>query len=239
MATFKQSLKHVQIDKANSTMVLTVSIAAFVIVFAGFASKALVDQQSYQSRVIAAKEDTKQQLEQNLEAAEKLDSAYSMFVNTNENIIGGLVDGDGERDGDNARIILDALPSKYDFPALTSSLEKILTDQNVEIVGISGTDMELTRLGLAEESTRRGAASEPISEDTVARGPEEMPFGIEARGSYEQMQALINAFERSIRPFHVDSIIMSGEDDSLTVNMEAKTYYQPGRVFDVEHEVVR
>ncbi|HSD56394.1 MAG TPA: hypothetical protein VLA92_04555, partial [Candidatus Saccharimonadales bacterium] len=47
--------KRALISKANSSMVVATSIAAFVFVFCGIASKTLISQASYQNRVIAAK----------------------------------------------------------------------------------------------------------------------------------------------------------------------------------------
>src|SRR5574338_279847 len=109
------STKRILIDKANSTIVLAVGIAAFLTVFSMVSSKALLSRRAYQSKVIELQEKARDQLNAN----------YQAFVDRPENIIQGSSTGKGERDGDNAKIVLDALPSVYDFPGLTSSLEKI------------------------------------------------------------------------------------------------------------------
>jgi|AntRauTorckE6833_2_1112554.scaffolds.fasta_scaffold00718_8 hypothetical protein len=238
MADLKTSLKHVQIDKANSTMVLAVAIAGFVVVFAGFMLKELYTQRSFQNRVISSKETTKEQLEENVEAAKLLNTSYTGFVSTQENIIGGSAEGDGPNDGDNARIVLDALPSKYDFPALATSLEKLITDESLQIESITGTDDELSQLGISIDDS---ASSQQLDDtpNTEARGPAEMPFGFEVRGDYDQVQSLIDVLERSIRPFHVQSMMISGEEGALTLDLDAKTYFQPERIFGLEYEAIR
>ncbi len=215
------SLKHVQIDKANSTVVIAVAIAAFVLVFTGFAVNALLTQRSYQARVIEKKETAKQQLQDNIAAAESLKISYQAFVSTPQNVIGGASDGDGERDGDNARIVLDALPSSYDFPALVTSVEKILNAENVAITSITGRDDELSQRDLAG--------------DYVV----DIPFSVAVAGNYEAIQGLVSAFERSVRPFNINRLSLRGDDDSLRLEVIANSYFQPEKVFTVEKETVR
>lgn len=215
------SLKHVQIDKANTTAVISVAIAAFVLVFTLFAANALLNQRNYQSRVIDKKEIARDQLRENLDAAESLRASYESFVTTPSNIIGGASDGDGERDGDNARIILDALPSSYDFPALITSIEKILVAENVTINNIAGTDDELTQ------------------RDLLGDLPVEIPFSVGITGNYGSIQALVDSFERSIRPFNINRLSLRGDDESLRLELQVHSYFQPEKRFTVESEIVQ
>jgi Tfp pilus assembly protein PilO len=124
----------------------------------------------------------------------------------------------------NSKIVLDALPSKYDFPALATSLEKILTDGGYKIESIIGTDDE---------------ANQNLMEESPDPQPVEMPFEITAGGSYPAIQKLINDFERSIRPFNVTSLELSGTDDNMRIDMQAKTYYQPEKTLEIKTKVVR
>jgi hypothetical protein len=118
------STKRVAIDKASAQMVIAMAIASFVAVFSLIASNAVWSQHGYLSRVTKEKEKAHSQLQANVKAVDGLTSAYRAFVSTPTNVIGGPSDGTGDNGGDNARIVLDALPPQYDFPALTSSLEK-------------------------------------------------------------------------------------------------------------------
>lgn len=217
------SKKRILIDKNNASMVIMIAGMAFVTVFSLVASKALLSQRSYQGKVIADKKIALAQLKANNAAAAKLVDSYKVFISPPDNIIGGIKDGAGDKDGDNAKIILDALPSKYDFPAVGSSLEKILTAQNFKINGITGIDDEVNQ----------------AAADTPAVEPVEMPFEISVSGNYDNAQALSDIFQRSIRPIKVSKISLEGKDGNLNIVIGAKTYYQPEKVVRITTKVVK
>lgn len=218
------SLKQMQIDKANVRIVAAIAITVFVVVFSGVAVKSLISRQMYQSRVIESREKARDQLIENIDAAQRLTDSYKAFVSNSPNIIGGNPASTGERDGDNAKIILDALPSVYDFPALTSSVEKLAAVQQLSIKGITGTDDEVNQKGQTQSNPQ----------------PVEMPFTVTLNGSYQNMNNLLLEFEKSIRPFRVGKLVFSG-DKSGAVNLEvnAKSYYQPAKNLEVKKEVVK
>jgi hypothetical protein len=206
------SVKHLQITKANSAILIAVSLTAFMLTFSVVSCRALLIKRSYQAEVIKQKTIAKKQLDKNVKAAESLAAAYKSFVDERTNILNGRSDGTGDRDGDNARIILDALPSKYDFPALATSLEKILATQSYKLKSITGTDDEL----LQSENT---SSPTPV--------PAAIPFEFSVEGNYTSIQDLFLVLERSIRPIQITKLNMSGTNDSLTVSLNALTYYQP------------
>lgn len=223
MAKIELSSKRLQISKANLYIVSVVAIACFVSIFALTASKALLSQRSYQAKVIAQKETAKKQLQSNLDARDQLVAQYKGFVSTGTNVIGGSNDGQGDRDGDNAKIVLDALPSVYDYPALTASIEKLLTDNGLTIVSIGGTDDE-------------------VNQSNVSSGtptPVEMPFTVSFSGKQENIKEFLSVLQRSIRPIHVQQSTISGNDAQLTVSLTAKTYYQPEKNLTIRKEVVK
>lgn len=216
------SSKRLQIDKANSTVVIFVAVAAFVTAFSLVACKALISQSNYQSRVIKQKKIALNQLKANNQAAEKLVNSYKVFVGSPANIISGNSQGTGDRDGDNAKIVLDALPSKYDFPALATSLEKILSDKNYKIDAITGTDDELNQ-----------------SSKSDAKLPIDMPFEIAISGNFASIESLVDVLQRSIRPIYISKIGLSGSDNQLTIRINAKTYYQPEKTISITTKVVK
>lgn len=220
----QHSTKWALIDKANTTVVMITAIAAFVVVFSGVASKALISQAAYQNRVINAENKTMAQINDDLGAANNLTSSYDAFVGSTTNSIGGLSDGTGPQDGNNADIVLQALPSQYDFPALTSSLEALLLESGVQINSIAGTDDEI-----AQSSNTTSASPQPIA----------MPFQVSVTGNYEVIQKLISEFEHSIRPFQIQTMQISGNQDQLTMNITAQTYYQPAKVLQIRSETIK
>jgi len=224
MARTTSFTKRSLIGKANSTMVIATTAAAFVLVFTVVAGRTLVGQMSYQNRVISAKKAALTQLESNIEARDALEKSYKDFVAENPNILGGNPDGTGDKDGDNAKLVLDALPSKYDFPALATSLEKLINGQSLLITSISGTDQEV---------------SESAKEATPAPEAVPMPFQFQVGGSYQSVQALLDSMHRSIRPFKVLTLEISGDETNMSVLMTAQTYYQPGKSLKIVDEVVK
>ncbi len=218
------STKRLQIDKANATMVGIVAGAVFVTVFSLVSAKALWSQRSYQARVIGKKEIARDQLQNNLDAVTKLKTSYEAFVGSPENVLGGNPAGTGDKDGDNAKLVLDALPSKYDFPALTTSLEKLLTSKNFKIGSITGTDDEV-----AQSKNQLSDNPKPIP----------VPFSLTVTGSYTSVQDLIQSFEHSIRPFDMSKVSFSGNNNTLQLTLSANTYYQPEKSLNIKQEVVK
>ncbi|HZM64561.1 MAG TPA: type 4a pilus biogenesis protein PilO [Candidatus Saccharimonadales bacterium] len=224
MARTTSFTKRTLIGKANSTMVIATSIAAFVLVFTLVAGKAMLGQMGYQNKVIDAKKTALKQIESDLKAVGSLNESYRNFVDDNPNVLGGDANGTASQDGDNAKLVLDALPSRYDFPALTTSLEALVTGQNLQILGISGTDEEAVQ-GLQKTSGQ----PEPIA----------MPFQLQVSGAYASIQSLIDSFSRSIRPFQIHSLEIAGDENSMLLNINAQTFFQPEKTLNIEQKVVK
>ncbi len=224
MARTTSFTKRSLINKANSTMVIATTAAAFILVFSLVAGKSLVGQMVYQNKIIGAKKEAINQLREDLAARDSLAAAYSTFVAENPNVLAGDVKGTGDKDGDNAKLVLDALPSKYDFPALTTSLEKIISGQNLSILSITGTD---------QEADQEGKQSSPDPQ------PVAMPFQVGVSGSYDSIQNLIEVFLHSIRPFQILNLELSGDESSMNVTIEAQTFYQPEKSLEIKKEVIK
>ncbi len=216
--------KRTLIDRANTTVVIVVSMAAFLLVFSAVATKTLVSQAGYQNRVIDAKEQARDQLIADKEAVKKLRKAYDLFISTNPNAIGGDRLGVNKKDGDNAKIVLDALPSSYDFPALATSMESLVATEGVKINSIAGTDDEV-----AQAANMTSSKPEPVP----------MPFELSVSSDYEKVKSVISAFEKSIRPIELLTIDISGDKDGLTMIIGAQTYFQPAKSLNITTKVVQ
>jgi hypothetical protein len=213
--------KRLQISKANATMAIIVSGAAFVTIFSLVTCRSLIIQRNYQAKVISEKKKTLAQLKANNKAVEELVTSYKTFVGSSENIIGGNATGTGDRDGDNAKIVLDALPSKYDYPAVVTSLEKILTGYKIN--SITGTDDGLSQKDEGQDSPQ----------------VVEMPIEVNFEGSTSSVQDIISTLQRSIRPFRVTSLTLTGKDAKLVADIHVKTYYQPSKAVTITKKEVK
>jgi hypothetical protein len=224
MPKLELSTKRLEISKANLFIVTVVSVACFVSIFALTASRALLSQRNYQAKVISLDVKAKKQLKANLDARDQLVTQYKGFVGSGLNAIGGSVVGTGDRDGDNAKIVLDALPSKYDYPALTSSLEKLMSQSGLTINSITGTDDELNQIG---------------ADSSVNPKPVPMPYTVAFSGDSKNTQNFLSVLQRSIRPMKVQQITITGSDSQLATTVTAQTYYQPEKSLTIKKEVVK
>lgn len=217
--------KRALIDRSNQSLVIACGVSAFLVIFSVVASKTLFSQLTYQNRVLKEKHSTVLRLKSNLTAANQLETSYEAFTNTSTNIINGDSKGTGERDGNNTKIILDALPSTYDFPALATSLEKLITDvKGLKITNITGTD----------DQVAQSANDSSTNPEAVA-----MPFTLAVHGDYKSVQELIAKFEHSIRPFQIQTMTLSGDQADINLTIGAQTFYQPAKSLNITTKVVK
>lgn len=219
------STKRIAISKANAQMLTVLSIAAFISVFCLVASKYVFSQNMYVGKVINAKSKTNSRLVANIKAADSLVTHYKTFVSKPTNALGGDSKGPvNGKDGDNGTLVLDALPDKYDFPALTSSIEKIVNSQGLDVSSLTGTDDQLN------QTDATSAAPKPV----------EMPFELAVdQANYRVAQDLIKSMQLSIRPIVVDKLEISGGGANMRIDITAHTFYQPGKALTITKKVVK
>jgi hypothetical protein len=222
----KISEKHLAIDKAQSTIITVVAAATIVTVFSLMSSKALLAKAAYQSKVISARQKSAAQLDKNVKDAQTFLDQYNNVFNGSSatNIIGGKNTKSADAkppDGSNPRIVLDALPTSYDFPALVTSVAGILADNNVASPSIAGLDSSV--------STNSQPSANPQ--------PGQIPLTITGTTTYGGAENLIKDLERSIRPFDVTKVSISGSQ-AISVNLDVNTYYQPAKILTITSKAV-
>jgi hypothetical protein len=210
-------------EAANSRVVIVTAIASFVIIFSLVASKTLFSRAQYQNRVENAKRLTLTTIKSDITASNTLTNAYDTFDSSTTNIIGGSSTGTGVSDGANSKIVLDALPSSYDFPALTTSIEKMIGDRGLQILTIAGIDDQLT-----QQTNIASTTPSPVA----------MPFSLSAKGDYASLQSFVTDLQNSIRPFQIQTITASGAQDGMTLTITAQTYYQPAKELNITTKAV-
>lgn len=220
------STKNIKYDKKGSNIYILMTISVLVTIFCLVSTKALLDQASYQRRVINARNATVKQLKNNLRDASALAESYAVFNSGTTNVIGGknITDLNAKPpDGDNGRIVLNALPSNYDFPALISSMAKILADNGIGSPSIGGNDQS------AEIGINPQAPNTPIA----------TPLSLGGKANYAAVQQLIKDLERSTRPFDIKSLQLSGANSDMTISMELNTYFQPAKQVSLTDKEVK
>ena len=220
--TSKISSKQSQTQRTKSVTMAIIIGASVVVVFCLVASNVMVSEARHQHRVLAGKQLAISQLKTDINSINTLASQYQAFNSATTNAIGGSASGTGPSDGTNTQIVLDALPSQYDFPGLTASVEKILTNRSVQLQSISGVDNE------ASTTAKPLADPQPIT----------MAFSFSASSNYQGVKQVFSDFQKSIRPFHVVSLQLSGTDANMTINAGIDTYYQPAKTLSITQEGV-
>ena len=209
-----------KVEKSDSRLVIFVAVATIITVFSLVGAKTLFSQAAYQKRVLNARREALNQLNVNIEAANTLVNRYQIFQTTSAtNIIGGKNSTDPKLqppDGDNARLVLNALPSKYDYPALLSSIAKILNNNAIKNQAINGKD---------ESGT---VSSDPTANPKTTN----ITLTIIGTSNYKAIQALVRDLERSTRPFDITKVEIKGSESEMTVTLTVNTYFQPALTLD-------
>jgi hypothetical protein len=229
------SNKHINIKKDNSVIFAAVGIAVFIVVFGIFAGNALIGHASYNQRVIGAKKDVLTLAVENTKNVKALELSYLSFANESVNILGGDPKVDGPLGGTNPKIVLDSLPSVYDYPALSSSIEKLLVDNGYQIERIGGSEDK----NLSATNPDSSADSATVTTGAVSSELTEIPYPITVASSVIGTQKLLDIFERSIRPFYIETVTFTGTDQSLNAKISMKTFFQPGIKFQASSRVVK
>lgn len=224
IASGHKSIKHDIIDKNNNTVLIAVAGATFVFIFCAFAARALISQSLYHGRVIGEKEKTLDQVRSNLAAVEELKQSFDAFQSEPINILGGNPSGDGPLDGNNAKLVLDALPSKYDFPALSSSFEKILKTGGYDIGSIGGAE----DISLATSVDAAGVVQ-----------PVQIPYSFTVNADRPSTQTLLETLEKSIRPMFVERLLIQSGETILETRVTLHTYFAQSKTFELGSKEVK
>ena len=210
---FNLSSKRLQIDKSNTKVLIYISLAVVALVFALVASFSLWKQIQYQNKVLSLRNKAADQLEKNKKATAQLQAQYVAFDTASESIIGNS--------DANSKVVLNALPSKYDFPALATSLENLVGKSSVALVSITGTDDQLN-----------------AKQTSIEPQPVDIPFSMSVKGSYDSIKTFISNLEKSTRPIKVTKISLSGTEGTMQVDIAAVTQYQPLKILDLDKKQV-
>lgn len=237
-ANNQKSIKHALVDKANTQIFVVVSVAVFIAVFCLFAARSLISQSLYQQRVISAQKEALDTLESNKVTAKEVEQSYISFATEPVNIIGGNPAGTGPRDGDNIKLVLDSLPSEYDYPAVSSSIEKIIVEGGYKIVSVGGKEdsSQAVPLEATPVATTDATADATVSVETTdgATGiASEIPFVFTVESNGENILKLLNTLEKSIRPFYIQSISISATQTGLETEVNIKTFFLPPKGLEV------
>lgn len=233
-----KSIKHAIVERTNSFIVIMVSVSVFILVLSFFVSRSFISQATYQHRVTGKKVDALNTLKANRQAADSLKEKYTAFATNQINVLGGVKDDSGPLGGENPKIILDALPSEYDYPALSVSIEKILRDGSYIIETLGGSEATAGAESVVPAATSQSSTTDAASGTPVVT-PIEIPYPMTVGGNATQMKDLFTTLERSIRPMRVNSFTITKNSGNLSAAIDMTTYYLPATGLTITTETVQ
>ena len=199
------STKRQAIKKASTVIMIAMTIAAVVLSLSIVGLKFMWSINTHNNKVIAKKELARDTLKDN---GDKIGDLKANFEQLEQSKV-------------NSQTVLDALPSKYDFPALATSVEALASRSGLVLKSYAGDDNEATAIN---------SEVNPV--------PIEMPVNITAQGSYESLVKFIANLGKSIRPMQINQMTIKGTDEVLQVDMQLSSYYQPALSVDIQTEVI-
>jgi len=201
------STKRLQIERSKSVILGTVVASAIVISMAIVTTKFLWDLGRHYSAVNGQKEIARDTLRRNLDNAQQLKGKFAQF--------------DDAGDGITSQTVLDALPSKYDYPALVTSIDAIAKRSGVTVDSVTGED--LGDSALTSETNPQAVA---------------MPVTVSVKGAYGDLAKFVQNLHRSIRPFTIKHLEIRGTDQVITADILLETHYQPAINLEVVKEEI-
>ena len=222
--------KRIQLDKANQLIFGSLAFTSFIFIFALFATKDLISQGAYQNRIISQQIISKNNLDTDLTAISSLKSSYKAFVDQPQNLLGGNPAGSGNNDGNNSKIILDALSTSFDPNAWNLNLSNLntLLGQGSGFITLSATSA-----ATSSASTTAAGTSNPTATPVQLSGTFSTSLG--------GMQGTFNSLNKSIIPIQVTGVIFNAATagQSPTVTYTAQSYYQPAYQFNIGQVIVK
>jgi hypothetical protein len=221
--------KKTQIININNLRVISTSVAVFIVIFCFFAIKSLYSEGQYQNRVISAQKITLDKLNSNLSSVKNIESAYKVFnSNLEQNIIGGNTTVTTGNNGNNSKIVLDALPTNIDVPAWSLNISNLC-------------------LLLAQPPSflTLDPSSVAVDQATVSPVLKPVPIPIALAGTFsvnpDNIGATFDSLYRSIIPIKIKSVsITSGSKGKpAIISFQAGTYYQAPYKFLTSTEIVK
>lgn len=193
------------IEKSSTTIVLSTALAAIILSFSVVMMNFMWSLSGHYNRVVSEKSKASKILEQNVDNIEQLQANFTIF----------------EAGDVKSTTVLDALPSKYDFPALATTVESLVADTGLTMNSFGGSDIE----------------TQAIQSQTVP-SPVELNFTLTVTGNYKNIQKLVDHLDRTIRPMKITRFELRGSDESMRATMSIITYYQPATNLEVETRTI-
>lgn len=226
--------KRTQIEATNKTMFLWVAGASVLLGFALVGAIFLTQMLLFNEKVLHEKDITLKTLKTNIVNIKELESKVRI-LDTNQ----ALMDARSTPEEQAIRVVLDALPSEANSPALGSSL------QNKLLFGVDGFELDKLQVdpvvGIETLDESGTGTSISAGENTIS-----LSFtgtSGDGRGA-TPLQLVLENIEKSIRTIHVSTLIVEdqtqdGGEQRLMLTVGANAFYEPAVQVKLEDKTVK
>ncbi len=223
--------KRQQIAKANRMMFMWVAGVSAVVGIAAVGSVFLFQKAVFNEKVLAAKSETVSTLRDNNKAISELEDKIRE-MNTNQ----ALTDSMAPNQTQPIRVVLDALPSDANSPALGASLqEKFLNDPALLIESLVVESVDGVETQSADDVEDADASASEGAQTY------EIPFSFSVSADLSNVNALrdvLQKLERSIRAVHITTLKLEAQPSRLLLSVEGKAFYHPAKTVDLKEKPV-
>ncbi len=219
--------KRSQIAKANRTMFIWIAIASVLVGVGAVAGFSLFQRLTYTEKVLSEKQKTVATLKSNKVAIDSLeDDVRALDANSD------LASIKANQTDQAIQVILDALPSNANTPALGASLQTKLLSGAGQLDSI-----QLNPVAGVESLT---SPDEEATVDASAEGEtaNEMVFQFKMTGTEADLRKVLENLEKSIRAIVVTSAAMEYSNGVVSMTVEAKVFYTPETTLELKDKVV-
>jgi len=219
--------KRTQIAQASKTMFIWIAIASALVGTAVVVSIFLFQKLAYNEKVLSAKQETVSNLNHNLSVVDKLKTdVQALDANS------ALASVKANPTDQALQVVLDALPSDANSPALGASLQNRLLaniEGNFSLESLQVTPVE------GVEVLSAGTTLD-ASEATVANN--QISFNFSVRGDQSALRQVLQNLERSIRTLVVTHVTIETQAESVTLTVEGHGFYQPAKSIELKEVTV-
>ncbi len=218
--------KRQSIDRSGRIVFVWVTIASVVVTVAIILAQAVFKQMMFNNKVTSAYSKTNSTIVKNIKSYDTLRTEVGKLIANKELTALRVMPEDTA-----VQVVIDALPTTNDTVSLAASLQQ-------SVLARSGVKIEsITFVGSDATTTTSTGISKSQSQSTQS-SLAEIPFIVQASGSYEVIQRMISDMSKSIRPISIQNVKLSGASTNMQVQVQAKTYYAVPPTIDLGKETI-
>jgi Tfp pilus assembly protein PilO len=210
MKKMKRPQINIQTDR-STTMMVFAGVAAVILAISIVGTKIVFQDAMFERKVLVRKKAASEQLVKNIKSVDGLRDNLKDLNKTPET---------------SNKQILNVLPSTFDFPQTSATIEGLANKNGIEVESIS-------MVGDEDTVVSSGVMTSDSNE------VQSMVIGISAKGSYPNIRQFLTDLTNSRRAFGIEVADISGRGAQLSTTINVRAYYKPIVSTDIKKEVIK